>query len=516
MKKINILIVLIVFGFVGLQAQNNIGNAFFDKADAFFKMYVKNGRIDYKNLKNNASLNNLIKEVSSAKLTNANSKTKQAFFINAYNLHVIKGAADAYPLKSVLDVNGFFDTKKRLIAGEKLTLNQLEKDRLLKTYKDARFHFVLVCGAVGCPPITDFAYRPGKLEQQLATQTRKALNDPTFVKVNDAAKKVELSQIFEWYSKDFGGSKASAIQFINKYRKTPIPSSYKVGFYSYDWSLNGQLASNSTPQISNPQGNNASRYVVSAAIPKGGIEVKWFNNLYTQRTGNGEGDLTDRSTFFTSSLSFVYGLTSRFNIGFDARYRRVRNDQLPSSPFSVLGSGEGVSSRQGFTSFGPKIRWAPFEALPNFSVQSAFWFPIGDNLEGTADQPFIDWDGATWWTQFFNDFSIGENFSLFTEVDVLLEDIGNKETGHLNRFSTPATVILSYFPNPKTTLYALTGFSPFWQADFDYFAQAGLGAKYQFTPNFELELLYTAFTNEFLQNTGGRASTFNIGVRISR
>ena len=141
-----------------------------------------------------------------------------------------------------------------------------------------------------------------------------------------------------------------------------------------------------------------------------------------------------------------------------------------------------------------------------------YHFRSGEDLTGNDTEPFIDWNGATWWTQFFNDFAIGNNFSLFTEVDFLLEDIGN---GNLNRFSTPATLIFSYNPTPKITLYTLGGFSPFWQEDFDWFAQAGLGAKYQFTPNLELELLYTDFSNKFLNETGGQAATYNLGFRFN-
>ena len=95
----------------------------------------------------------------------------------------------------------------------------------------------------------------------------------------------------------------------------------------------------------------------------------------------------------------------------------------------------------------------------------------------------------------------------------MIEDSGGET--HANRVSTPATVIFSFFPNPKTTLYALGGFSPFYQAEFDYFAQGGFGAKYQINSNFELELLYTAFTNKFLSNTGGKARTYNFGVRYN-
>ena len=213
----------------------------------------------------------------------------------------------------------------------------------------------------------------------------------------------------------------------------------------------------------------------------------------------------------------LYGLTNNFNIGYDSRYRFVSNHSASDSPLSVINFDLGGSptTRQGLTGIGPKIRYAPFKNLPNFSIQSAYWFSTGDDLEGTSDRPFIDWNGDSWFTQVFNDFSLGESFSLFTEIDFFLEDIGPEDEGHLNRFSTPATVILSYFPNPKTTLYTLSGYSPFWQEDYDYFAQLGAGAKYQFTPQFELELLYTYFTNEFLQENNGRAATYNLGIRYN-
>jgi len=178
----------------------------------------------------------------------------------------------------------------------------------------------------------------------------------------------------------------------------------------------------------------------------------------------------------------------------------------------VFGSFEPGLGRAGITGVGPKVRIAPFPALENFSIQSTFVFPVGENLTGTSELPFIDWNGAIFYTQFFNDISIGNNFSIFTEIDLWIEDIG---AGNLNRVSTPATLILSYFPNPKTTIYAISGFSPFWQETFDYFVQGGAGVKYQITRDFELELLYTGFTNKFLLDTGGNAKTFNFGVRYN-
>jgi hypothetical protein len=488
-------------------------DAFFNQTDVFLKKHVRQGKINYQAAKTDANLNKLITQIANQDLSKLSGKTKQAFLINAYNLLVIKGASEVYPTNSVQTVSGFFDTKKHTVGGKKITLNGLEKDLLLKEFGDARFHFVLVCGALGCPPITDFAYTPAKLEQQKETQTQLGLNDPNFVKVNNAETQVQLSQIFKWYSSDFGGNKATAIDFINKYRNTKISTDYKVSFYEYDWTLNEQTGSISTLEIEDNDGNSANRYVVSSAIPKGTVEAKIFNNLYTQkrRTGGKDSGFDARETFFTSTTSILYGVTNRFNAGFDLRYRRVNSGDDSLSPFSVLGSQDDANNRSGFTNAGPKIRWAPTAKLPNFSIQSQFWIPIGSDLGQTATQPYIDWDGSTWLTQFFNDFTLNDKFSLFTEVDITFEDIGG-----IDRFSTSAVGILSYFPTPKTTIYVLGNYTPRWQdGNTDYFAQAGVGAKYQITSDVEVELLYTAFTDKSLQENNGSAATYNLGFRFS-
>jgi len=483
---------------------------FFRETDSFLKSHVSNGLVDYANLNTN-NLNSLISQIENANVSSLSDLEKQAFYINAYNLIVINSAASSFPIQSVQDKGGFFDRQKINVSGKKMTLNKLEKDCLLKPFKDARFHFVLVCGALGCPPITNFAYTPEKLDEQLDQQTRLALNDDTFIRTDGS--KVQISQIFKWYTSDFGGSLSSVKAFINKYRTNKIDDSARISYYTYDWTLNDVSNSFGSNDIKTV-GSNASRYIVSSTIPKGTVELKIFNNLYSQKTGDGE-NLTDRSSFFTTSLSAFYGLSSKFNIGINTRFRKVRNNALPSSPFSVFGSDEFGSSRSGLTAFGPQIRYAPVPKWENFSIQSSFVFPIGTDLAGSATQPFIDWTGATWNTQFFNDFPIGTKFSLFTEIDLLIEDIGSEANGHINRLSTPVTAIFSYTPNSKLTVYTLGGYSPYWQEVFDYFYQYGVGTKYQFTPNVEIELLYTDFTNQFLSSINGQAETINLGFRLN-
>jgi len=194
MKKIIILLTIIVtaqFGF------SQSASDFFTKSDTFFKNYVVNGKVKYGAIKNNpSSLNELLDIASKLKVSKSNPKTFQAFYINSYNLSVIKGVIDKYPVKSPLSIKGFFDKKTYTIAGKATTLNDLENKILRKNFpKEARFHFALVCAGLGCPPIIAEAYTPSKLDKQLQRQTVKALNNPNFIKVK--GKKVQLSQIFE-------------------------------------------------------------------------------------------------------------------------------------------------------------------------------------------------------------------------------------------------------------------------------------------------------------------------------
>ncbi len=506
MKYSMMMVVAMLFLSITANTQS-LDTQFFTKANAFFQQHIQAGAVDYAAIKKDDGLKELVDIIAQTPHQTLDANTQQAYLINAYNLLVIDAVLASGVTTSVNETPNFFDRRTHTLGGKKVSLNTVEKQYLLKEFGDPRFHFALICGAKGCPPIANFAYTPEHLEQQLTKQTRAAINDTQFIRVQSASQSVALSQIFNWYASDFGGNKKALLEYINEFRTAAIPSDYKVDYYEYDWSLNGNSP------IAASAGNNSSRYVVSAAIPKGTTETKIFNNLYTQQTRNNPAEeLSNRANFFTTTLSFLYGVDSRFNAGFDLRYRRVSNTDAFTSPLNVF-TQNATSRRTGITNVGPKIRWAPIPALENFSVQSALWLPVGNDLEGTSDQPYIDWDGATWNTQFFNDFDLGTSFSLFTELDLLWEDIGNND---LNRLSTPVNVILSYFPNAKTTLYALGGFSPYWVPNLDFFAQAGVGAKYQVTPNLEFEALYTGFTNAFLLENNGQASTFNLGVRISR
>lgn len=215
--------------------------SFTEEADSFLGERVSDGQVDYEGIKNDPDrINQLYQQVGEMSLDGASDEEKKAFYINAYNIATIHQIIENYPVQSPNDIKGFFDQNKHTIAGEQLTLNDLEKKKILAPYQDARVHFVLVCAAVSCPPLASFAYQADKLDEQLDEKTRKALNNDTFIRVNHDKKKVELSKIFEWYQGDFTRDAKSAVAYINQYRDEKIPEDYKVGYYTYDWALNKQ------------------------------------------------------------------------------------------------------------------------------------------------------------------------------------------------------------------------------------------------------------------------------------
>jgi len=105
------------------------------------------------------------------------SKT-MAYWINAYNAFTVKLILDNYPLGSITDLEGGKPWSKRWIKlGDKTyTLDQIEKEILLKKYKDGRVHFAVNCAAKSCPALLNQAWTAGNLESNFERQTKKNIS----------------------------------------------------------------------------------------------------------------------------------------------------------------------------------------------------------------------------------------------------------------------------------------------------------------------------------------------------
>lgn len=205
--------------------------------DALLQKYVSNdGKVNYSGFKKEEPTLDSYLDYLSNNVPNKSTKRKaqMAFWINAYNAFTIKLILKNYPVKSIMDINGgkAWDLKFIKLGGKTYTLNQIEHGILRPTFKDARIHFAVNCAAKSCPPIYNHAWTAENLEATLEQRAKAFINDPKFNSIS--AKKVKLSNIFNWYKDDFG----NIIAFLNKYSTTKVDAHAKVSYIDYNWALN--------------------------------------------------------------------------------------------------------------------------------------------------------------------------------------------------------------------------------------------------------------------------------------
>ena len=196
------------------------------------------GVVDYSNWKGNMSgLNDYITELGADVPDKSWSRSeKMAYWMNLYNAATIKLILDYFPVKSIMDINNSkpWDKKWIRVGVNTYSLNQIENDIIRPRFGDGRIHFAINCAAKSCPPLSNKAFTASNVNSSLTRLTKSFINNAAFNKIS--ANQLELSNIFNWYAKDFGDVKT----FIGQYTDVAINANAKVSFIEYDWALNGK------------------------------------------------------------------------------------------------------------------------------------------------------------------------------------------------------------------------------------------------------------------------------------
>lgn len=232
---------LIIMGIAAKSQQVDSTSTIFTELNNFLLKKVVFGLVDYEKLQKDPSqLNYLIGQIANQNIRDSSLDYRTAFYINSYNMLVIKQITDNYPVKSPMDISGFFKETTFVVAGETLTLDQIEFEKLFNPTKDPRIHFALGCGARSCPFLYDNAFFPDKLQEQLEFRAQLIIDRPNYVYVDKKKQKVVLNKIFDWYGDQFSFNAGSLVKYVNKYKFYKIPEDYQVEFQEYDWTLNNQ------------------------------------------------------------------------------------------------------------------------------------------------------------------------------------------------------------------------------------------------------------------------------------
>ena len=456
------LIILSILSVYSIAAYGQVSNSNFDeKAIEFFAKYVTNGKVNYSAIKQNTKeIDELVAYFEPVKIDSLAGAQKLAFLINVYNLSVINQVVKKYPTKSPMDIVGFFDINKFTLAGKKMTLNYLENEVIRKQFKDPRIHFVLVCGAIGCPVIINQAYTADSLEAQMERQTTIAINNTQFIYKKEST--FYISEIFKWYKDDFGSGSKAVVNFINKYRKKKIGATDKIDYYPYNWNINeyrgavniitlNEKQSQEEVQIegdslkASPESNvqvvtieipeieeklpeetiandtvetvmpeqiravNSSdnsidlqTYTAGTLLHKGQFDFTLFNSIYTETRMNwlGQDFEGNRTSLFTSSLQVLYGISKnrRVNIGLELNYKTTSrsNDADFSSVSDVFTLENNAMRRSGLSNVGLRVKFIPFKNTSDFSIQSTFYVPTIANPEGFTNPDGSGSGNLTW------------------------------------------------------------------------------------------------------------------------
>ncbi len=251
--------------------------AFHDKCAGVLKEFVNaQGMVDYKTLRRKRlDLKDLLDEFDNLdpnEYSSWSKADKTAFWINAYNIQMLRIITDNYPIKSsrflrilpgwgpksILHIKGIWTDYKFLVMDEEFTLAEVEKRFFRKEFADPRIFFALSRASLSGPPLRREPYYGKKLSKQLDDQVKRFLSGPHAFRIDKANQKVYLSALFqkteygrefiEKYGidrkfKDQQPATRAVLNFITNYVSERDVSFLEVGNYSvqyirYDWTIN--------------------------------------------------------------------------------------------------------------------------------------------------------------------------------------------------------------------------------------------------------------------------------------
>lgn len=165
-----------------------------------------------------------------------------AFYINTYNALTVNSMIELWPVDGVLQEDGFFDGRIHRVAGEDLTLNALENDKIRAGFGEPRIHFLVNCASASCPWLIEEVVTEANIEALLEAQATSYIQRTT--QLDRDAGTFAVSQIFEWFASDFEAA-GGAREFVRA-RLTEADAAFvadtanTMGFWPYDWATNAR------------------------------------------------------------------------------------------------------------------------------------------------------------------------------------------------------------------------------------------------------------------------------------
>lgn len=254
--------------------------SFHDKCAPILNEFVNDsGMVNYRKLKlKRPELKALLNEFAKLDPNEYNAWPKNdkiAFWLNAYNIQMLKIIIDNYPIESYrilrvlpgwgpesirhIDKRIAGIKKQKLtVMDEEFTLARIEQRFFRKEFDEPRVFFATSHATLSGPPLRNEPYYGHKLVQQLDDQTKRFLAGPRAFRIDREKQRVHLSALLQetWHGKQFipgyGTDKRfkdqppatrAVLNFITNYISEQNVAflqleNYSVKYIKYDWTLN--------------------------------------------------------------------------------------------------------------------------------------------------------------------------------------------------------------------------------------------------------------------------------------
>ena len=221
---------------------------------SFLDSYLRPGsdginRVAYRSVSagDRAELGEYLDSLSSLDPRAYNRAEQFAYWVNLYNALTVEVVLRNPKQGSILRMGrglfsiGPWNERLLTIAGQPLTLNDIEHRILRPIWRDHRIHYAVNCASIGCPNLATAAYTVSNTESLLEAGEAAYINHERGVRF-DARGRLELSDIYKWYRGDFAADGPALLRYLAEHHAT-MGSELRAYTgrirYSYDWTLNG-------------------------------------------------------------------------------------------------------------------------------------------------------------------------------------------------------------------------------------------------------------------------------------
>ena len=176
-------------------------------------------------------------------LTNAEQK---AYWINLYNALTVNLVLSEYPVESITDIGpwyqfGPWNMAITDVAGQELTLNDIEHRILRPIWRDERIHYAVNCASIGCPDLAQQAFTAQNTEPVLDQLARRFVQQEKGLSM--AGNRLTVSRIYEWYQGDFTTQGDQGVIMYLRHIAPPALARKLSRYsgpieYQYNWTLN--------------------------------------------------------------------------------------------------------------------------------------------------------------------------------------------------------------------------------------------------------------------------------------